>query len=59
MKKLQLFSVFALFLSLLSLSSCQIVGDIFKTGVGVGVFLVIAVIGLVIFVIAKMFGGGK
>jgi len=43
----------------LSLSSCQIIGDIFKTGVGVGVFLVIAVIGLVIFVIAKVSGGGK
>jgi len=59
MKKLQVFSVIALFFALLSFSSCQIVGDIFKTGVGVGVFLVIAVIGLVIFVIAKMFGGGK
>jgi len=56
MKKLQVFSILAL---LLSLSSCQIIGDIFKTGVGVGVFLVIAVIGLVIFVIAKVSGGGK
>jgi hypothetical protein len=53
MKKLQLFSVMAL---LLSLSSCQIIGGIFKTGVGVGIFLVLAVIGLVVFVIAKVSG---
>jgi hypothetical protein len=42
-----------------TLSSCQLIGDIFKTGVGVGVFLVIAVIGIIIFVVAKLFGGGK
>ena len=56
MKKLSLFFVMSL---LVCLSSCQIVGDIFKTGVGVGVFLVIGVIVLVIFVIGKMFGGRK
>ncbi len=56
MKKLQVFSIIVL---LLSLSSCQVIGDIFKTGVGVGVFLVLAVIGLIIFVIAKIGGGGK
>jgi len=43
----------------LSLSSCQIIGDIFKAGMGFGIFLVLAVIGLVIFVIAKIAGGGK
>ena len=56
MKKLQIFSVLVL---LLSFSSCQIIGDIFKTGVGVGVFMVLAVIGLIIFVVAKISGGGK
>ncbi len=54
MKKLHIFSVFAL---LLSLSSCQVIGDIFKTGVGVGVFLVLAAIALVIFIVAKVSGG--
>jgi len=54
MKKIQLFSVLAL---LLSLSSCQLVGDIFKAGVWAGVLLVVVVVGLVIFIIAKLFGG--
>jgi len=56
MKKLQLFSVLAL---LLSLSSCQLVGDIFKAGVWAGVLMVVVVVGLVIFLIAKLFGGGR
>jgi len=43
----------------LTLSSCQIIGDIFKAGVGVGVFMVVAVIGLIIFLIAKIGGGSK
>ena len=58
MKKLQIFSVVALLLTL-SMSSCQIVGDIFKAGVGVGIFMVVAVIGLIIFLIAKIGGGGR
>ncbi|MCW3122709.1 MAG: phosphatidate cytidylyltransferase [Flavipsychrobacter sp.] len=58
MKKLQIFSVVVLLLTL-TMSSCQIIGDIFKAGVGVGVFAVVAVIGLVIFLIAKIGGAGK
>lgn len=58
MKKLQIFSVLMLMLTL-TLSSCQIIGDIFKAGVGVGVFMVVAVIGLIIFLIAKIGGGSK
>ena len=56
MKKLQIFSVMAL---LLSLSSCQVIGGIFKAGMGVGIFLVIIVIALVIFIVAKVMGGSK
>jgi len=56
MKKLQLFSVLAL---LLSLSSCQIIGGIFKAGVWAGILLVVVVVGLVIFILAKIFGGSK
>ena len=56
MKKLQFLAVMAI---LLSLSSCQAIADIFKAGMGVGIFLVVAVIGIVIFVIAKIAGGGK
>lgn len=58
MKKLQIFSVVMILLTL-SLSSCQLIGDIFKAGVGVGVFMVVAVIGLIIFLIAKIGGAGK
>jgi hypothetical protein len=56
MKNLQILFVAAL---VMTLSSCQIVGDIFKAGVGVGVFIVVAIIGLIIFVIAKIGGGGR
>lgn len=54
MKRIQLFSVIAL---LLSLSSCQLIGDIFKAGVWAGVLLVVVVVGLIIFLIGKVFGG--
>ena len=52
------FAVIAL-VSLLFLSSCQIVGDIFKAGMGFGIFLVVAVVGLVVFLVARVMGGGK
>jgi hypothetical protein len=54
MKVPQLIAV-AFLLSLLS--SCQIVGGIFKAGVWVGVLLVLLVIGLIVFFIAKASGG--
>jgi hypothetical protein len=37
------------------LSSCQVIEGIFKAGVGVGVFVVVAIIALVVF-IAMRFG---
>jgi len=48
-----------LVLTLLSLSGCQLIGDIFKAGVWSGILLVVVVLGLIIFVIAKLLGGGK
>ncbi|MEA2658208.1 MAG: hypothetical protein QOF64_793 [Candidatus Binatota bacterium] len=36
-----------------ALSGCEIVGDIFKAGVWVGVLLVIGVIGLIIWLVSK------
>lgn len=56
MKKISLLSIG---LVMLLLNSCQVIGGIFKTGVGVGVFLVIAVIAIIIFVISKVSGGRK
>nr|WP_314838604.1 hypothetical protein [uncultured Flavobacterium sp.] len=40
---------------LVILSSCSIVKGIFKAGVGVGIFLVIAVIAILLFIITKIF----
>jgi hypothetical protein len=40
----------------ISLTSCQVVGDIFKAGVWVGILAVAAVIGLIIFLISKLSG---
>jgi len=56
MKKYSFLPLLAL---LVSLSSCEIIGDIFKAGVWSGVILVVVVVGLIIFVLAKLLGGGK
>ncbi|WP_165836261.1 hypothetical protein [Taibaiella soli] len=48
-----------LFVTLLSLSGCQLIGDIFKAGVWSGILLVVVVVGIIIFIIAKVFGGSK
>ena len=42
-----------LMLSLVTLSSCQAIGDIFKAGVWVGILIVAVVVGLIIFLISK------
>ena len=38
----------------LTLPGCELVGDIFQAGMAVGIFLVLAVVGLVIFLAAKL-----
>jgi len=53
MKQLWLWPVVGLFLAV-ALSGCELVAVIFKAGVWVGVLLVLGVIGLVIWLIAKM-----
>ena len=53
MKKIGLIPLLAI---LLSLSSCELIGDIFEAGVWAGVLLVVVVIGLVIFLLGKIFG---
>lgn len=52
MKKSNLLAAFAL-LILLSLNSCEVIGGIFKAGMGVGIFIVIAVIAIIIFIAVK------
>jgi Ni,Fe-hydrogenase III small subunit len=56
MKKYSFLPLLAL---LMSLSSCEIIGGIFKAGVWSGVILVVVVVGLIIFILARVLGGGK
>ncbi|HRN99208.1 MAG TPA: hypothetical protein PLA69_07855 [Flavobacterium sp.] len=42
-----------LLLVLVLVTGCELVGDIFKAGVGVGIFLVILVVAVIIWAIAK------
>ena len=52
MKNQLLLSTF--FIALLTtFSGCAVVGDIFKAGMGVGIFIVIAVVALIVFLISK------
>lgn len=53
MKKTGLIPLLAI---ILSLSSCELIGDIFEAGVWAGVLLVVVVVGLVIFLLGKIFG---
>lgn len=48
--------VFMFVMISMSLTSCELVGDIFKAGVWVGILAVAAVIGLIIFLISKLSG---
>lgn len=50
MKKLNLF---ALLFTVLCLSSCSVVGDIFKAGAYTGIIAVFIVIALIIWIISK------
>ena len=50
MKKIiYVFLLFAFFL----LTSCQVIGDIFKAGVWVGVLIVVGVISLIIYLVTR------
>lgn len=54
MKRLQFFTASILLLLLTTLSSCEAIAGIFKAGMGVGIFLVIAVVALIAFFAMKM-----
>lgn len=53
MRNQTLFIIFIL-LGLTVFSSCAVVGGIFKAGMGVGIFIVLLVIALVIYFISRM-----
>jgi hypothetical protein len=46
-----------LLMILFTFSSCELIEGIFKAGVGVGIFIVIAIIAVIVFIISKI--GGK
>ena len=47
--------LFIAFSILLTLNSCEVIGGIFKAGMGVGIFIVIAVIAIILFIISRFF----
>lgn len=48
--------ILLLLVVMFTFSSCEVIGGIFKAGMGVGIFLVIAVIAAVLFIISRIFG---
>lgn len=52
-KILRLLMVFVI---LFSFTSCEVIGDIFKAGMGFGIFIVIFIVATIIWIFAKMFG---
>ena len=46
--------LFLVLLAGIALSGCELVGDIFQAGMAVGVFIVIAVVALVVFLVSKV-----
>lgn len=40
-----------------TLSSCELIGGIFKAGVWSGILIVVVVVALIIWILAKVFGG--
>jgi hypothetical protein len=47
-------SVMSFILLMLTLTSCEVIGDIFSAGVYTGVFIVVLVIAVVIFIVIKL-----
>lgn len=45
-----------LFIVLISFTGCSVIEGIFKAGMGVGIFIVVAIIAIVVLIISKVFG---
>lgn len=50
MKKFNFLTAFFLLFISLTLSSCEAIAGIFKAGMGFGIFLVVAIVGVVVFI---------
>jgi hypothetical protein len=57
MKKLMPLALVTLLVT--TLSSCELIGGIFKAGMWTGVILVVVVVALLIWIAAKLFGGNR
>lgn len=55
----RIFPISLIVLTCLSLSSCSVIEGIFKAGVWSGIIIVVVVVALVIWILAKLFGGGS
>ncbi|MBQ0908429.1 hypothetical protein KBJ98_06915 [Flavobacterium sp. F-328] len=52
----QISRVLTLVLVLLTISSCSLIEGIFKAGVGVGIFIVVAILAILAFIISRILG---
>ena len=53
MKKIKLPFIAAILSVMVLLSSCQVVGGIFKAGVWVGIFIVVLIIAVIVFIASR------
>jgi len=58
MKKFNYITISILLSMSFMMSSCEVIGGIFKAGMGVGAFAIIAVLVLIIFLVTRL-GRGK
>lgn len=57
MKRISLVALIVTFVTLLS--SCEVIGGIFKAGVWSGIIIVVIVVALIIWLISKFMGGNR
>ena len=57
--KNQLITFFSALILFITMSGCAIIGDIFKAGMWVGMFIVIAIVGVIIFIFVKLTSSNK
>lgn len=57
MKKITILSL--MLFSTMLLTSCEIIGGIFKAGLWSGIIIVVVVVALVLWVLTKIFGGRR
>lgn len=55
----KLFPVSALLFLMSLLSSCEVIGGIFKAGMWTGILLIVVVVGVIIWILSKILGGGR